>query len=618
MRGMAAALCLWLGGVALGQEDAIPGGGADRLRFEYVHYRPAVWEEEALREKENERPNRGGLIYAYFTNVSPEPLRLQYWRFNDRDESWYILGGYASWHRNYRTTLRPGEMGVLEIDGVSEDFARGTDYTLEYIGGDWKPAGKTAGRLEADPVRVSFIRVMPGMRELEVHVRHRGEGPVAFGPLDLVGRGVAATEWRGERVEGRLEGWAHAIASVRLEKPLEPAELILLRLEVQEGDRRRSVYAHRRAFVDAFPIGVWTAPEESLGLLRRHHVDTVVEGGGPTNPFFAAHAARYEMRAMVPTGVPVDVDTVRGLGDHEANLCWMLTDEPDWRIQASTMLLCDDTVRRYNRSRPTFMTLCRNVKFFEYAPIADIPCMDHYCVTAPTSSVWPAEWGTKLEETGYYTRDLKEASEPKPIWVWSQAIAPWTERPKRPVPTPDELAAQLLYNVGNGAKGIIWFNYDPAVAERYPDVLKAMGRWGRVLRLLREDLLAADPLAPATDPAHLPPLAAKDRAIVAYVNGDYDMDDAGYVFRARRDVRRAFPRAALPWIEPRAAFAVEPDGVRPVPFRVTDDSVQVELGDVKVGRVVVLANDPGAQIEYEKRYAEILQDEQRAFEGEAP
>src|SRR5690606_8197838 len=72
MRGMAAALCLWLGGVALGQEDAIPGGGADRLRFEYVHYRPAVWEEEALREKENERPNRGGLIYAYFTNVSPE------------------------------------------------------------------------------------------------------------------------------------------------------------------------------------------------------------------------------------------------------------------------------------------------------------------------------------------------------------------------------------------------------------------------------------------------------------------------------------------------------------------------------------------------------------------
>jgi len=269
-------------------------------------------------------------------------------------------------------------------------------------------------------------------------------------------------------------------------------------------------------------------------------------------------------------------------------------------------------VRAYDSTLPTFVTLCRNVKFFEYAPIADIPCMDHYCVTAPTSSVWPKRYGTRLEETAYYTRDLKEASEPKPVWVWSQAIADWDQRPKRPVPTPNELAAQLMLNLSRGAKGILWFNFDEEVAQRYPDVLEAMGRWGRVLRMARGDLLAAEPVqakVEAPEKVDAAALACWDRLVIALTNCDYEIHDEAYPFRPKKDVRCAVKLP--PWLEPKAALALDPDGPRPVPFEVDDGRVKVSAGDIEACRLIVLANDPAAEAAYEAEFARALEDERR-------
>ena len=173
---------------------------------------------------------------------------------------------------------------------------------------------------------------------------------------------------------------------------------------------------------------------------------------------------------MVHTGIVTDVDQVRELSGSPHVACWMIQDEPDWSIPATSVLLADQSVRAIDSTHPTMVTLCRNVKFFEYAPIPDIACMDHYCVTAPSSSAWPHPWGTRLEETAHYTSDLKAAAEPRPIWVWTQGVANWTERPARPVPTVEELSAQLVLNLSRGAKGILWFVYDAALGKRYPDV----------------------------------------------------------------------------------------------------------------------------------------------------
>jgi len=581
-------------------------GLGEKLRVEYVGYRPAVYETKALVEPENERPNKGGIIYVYVTNVSKTPVRLAFYRCNGKDVSHWLLGAYFAWDRVYHEQLEPGQMTVQEINAVTDHFAEGKPFVFSYIDRTWVPVCMHSTRLVEDPIQVSLIRVLRGMDGVEVHVRNKGGEPAELQSLEVIGHPTRDIAWVGRR----MPGGSHAIARVRLQKPLAPAELVVVRAAVEQKGRSRSIYAHRRAFEDWFPIGCWSADPQTYEVLRRLHVELVVQGGTAEHEFYARSAATYGFRSMCPTGTFEGLDTIRSLADHPAVACWMLADEPDWSTPPVVMKHSDAFVRHFNRTKPTFITLCRNVKFFEYGPIADIPCMDHYCVTAPTSSKWPFVYGTRLEETGYYTRDLKRACEPKPIWVWSQAIATWSERPKRPVPTPDELAAQLLFNMGRGAKGILWFNYEHKVAERFPDTREAMRRWGRVLRVTRDDLLSAEPVeAEPTAPEKVDAatLVSWDKLIVCVVNLDYRIHPEAYPFNPRRNVEVS---CRLPdWIKPAVALDVSPDGITKVPFEVTQGRIRLTLGDLNVCRLIVVGGRADTLPAYERTYAKAVQDE---------
>ncbi len=573
-----------------------------KLDVEYVGYRAARCETEAVTEVENERPNKGGLVYVYLRNTSRKPVQLAFYRYNRKDESHWMLGAYLAWHRIYDKHLAPGELTVQELNGVTEDFGPDRPFTFQYVDRSWLPACHHKGMLREDPVQISLLRVLPGRDALEVHVRHRGKGKVALLEVGVEGRKVTEIAWVGEAMSGP----SHAIARVRLDKPLDASQLVVAKVTLDDG-AKRTIYAHRRAFVDWFPIGCWSVKPNTYALLPKLHIQLVVQGGTAENPFYKEVAAKHGYRTMCPTGKFDGIDTIRSLADHPAVACWMLSDEPDWSTPAVVMVYSDAFVRKYNKTRPTFITLCRNVKFFEYGTIADIPCMDHYCVTAPSSSKWPKPYGTRLEETAYYTRDLKAACEPKPIWVWSQGIAGWDERPKRPVPTPDELASQLVFNLGRGAKGIIWFNYQHEVAEKYPDARRAIQRWGRVIKVVRDDLLAGEPVeagATAPEKVDVATLASWDTFVMCANNLDYDIHPQAYPFRTRKDVKVS---ARLPdWIKPKAALLVSPDGIERVPFKVSDGRVEVDFGDLRVCKIIVLTGEAGQEQAYRAAYAKAL------------
>jgi len=585
--------------------------GADRVRIDHIAYRPAEYNTTEIIEPQHERPDQGGLIHVYYTNVSDKPVRLAYWRANGQDESHWVLGGYLAWHRPWNTNLAPGESGILEINAVAPDFGPGKPFSFVWVDREtWRPVGGARTELVESSVQVALIRVMPGMSGIEVHVRNGGNENVRLESAEVMRHTAVKAEW----AEQNLEAGANSIARISLAQPMKPSEYLVVRLCYTHGDETRSVYAHRRAFEDEFPIGVWTANNETYQLLRRLHVDTVVKGGTADNEFYNKVAPRYGFRTIAHTGMPVNVDSVRSLGNHPALRCWMLRDEPDWSIEPNIMKFVDDTVRMYNSTKPTFITLCRNVKFFEYASICDIPCMDHYAVTAPSSSKWPKPYGTRLEETAIYTHDLKAASEPKPIWVWSQAIADWDQRPRRPVPTPEELAAQLILNLGRGAKGIIWFNYDHKVAEKYPDTRKAMQEWGRVLRLTRPDFLQAEPYnanVKAPRKIDVAALASWDSAILCITNLDYEIHPEAYPFKTCKDVTVKFD--LTPWLNSPCVAAVEPEGVREVPFSQKGRRATTELGDITVGTVVLLHKDPEKLLELRETYQKILQDESKTY-----
>ena len=614
MRGcISAFLVLLLFSVPALAQTAQVGGNArakssERLQVEYVHYRPAQWETEKVKELESEHPNQGGMVYVYFRNRGDKAVDLKYWRVNRQDESYWRLNHFVAWDRTYRRHLEPGDLSVIEINGITKDFAPGSRFSFAYVDRSWRPAGQHETTLEVDPIQIACIRVLPGMQELEVHVRYTGESAIRLESVAVEGHESIGQDWRGSE----LDGPGHAIARVKLSQPLQPSELIVVKLDAGGG---RRVYAHRRAFEDYFPIGTWSGNTETYGLLRRLHIDTIVQGGHSTDPFYSELAEKYGFRTMVHTGLPVNVDVVRDLATQAPVACWMLQDEPDWSIPANIMLFADETVRHYDKNKPTFITLCRNTKFFDYAAISDIPCMDHYAVTAPSSSKWPKFYGTRLEETAWYTRDLKYASEPKPIWIWSQAIASWGERPKRPVPTPQELAVQLVLNLGRGAKGILWFNYEHKVAEKYPDVREAMQRWGRVMLLLRDDFLASEPVSLAVKAPELvdvAPLVNRDKLILCVTNTDYDLHPEAYPFRKKEGVEVSV--ACPSWVKPAVALCVDPDGVKSLPMAATPEGrVKIGLGSLDDCAVVVLANDAGAEAVYQERFKAAIEEESRTF-----
>lgn len=578
--------------------------GTEKASIEYVHYRPAEWNTEQVTEYENEFPNEGGLIYIYFRNNQQEDsLDLRYWRANGQDESYWILNHFVSWHRLYRNNIPPGELGVLEINATSKDFAEGERFRFSYVDRSWRPALHYDTTLDVDPVRVSFIRVLPGMKQIEVHVRYTGDDRIAFENLSVNGHTVEQVTWRADK----LTEPGHTIARATLAEPLKPSELLVVQLDIREGFSKRTVFAHRRAFEDIFPIGLWNSSQENWEHFNRLHLDTMVGPHRSEHPFYTEAVDKYGFRSMVHTGMPVDVDTLRDLGDNPAVVCWMSRDEPDWSIPPNIMLYADQEIRRWNSTKPHFITLCRNIKFFEYAPIPDIACQDHYAVTAPSSSKWPAPYGTRLEETAYYTEDLKKAAEPKPIWVWTQGIADWDERPKRPVPTSEEAAAQLILNLGRGAKGILWFNWSNERVPEYPDLMATIGGWSRIMKVMREDFLTSEPVdlgAAAPDMVDVATLVNWDKVILCVTNTDYDIDPEAYPFRDKEDFSIAVD---LPeWITPAVALQMAPEGITPREFSVEDGRVSVKLPKLHDVAVVVLANDAAAQQTYEEANKQAL------------
>lgn len=558
-----------------------------KLSVEYVGYRPARYETEHVTELDNSNPNVGGFVTAYLRNNTDKPIRLRFWRLNGHDESYYRVDQRAIWDRTYSDTLAPGQTTVCEINGFTKDFAEGQPFNFAYVDSSWLGAGYIMTKLAEDAVQVSYIRVLPGMQEVEVFLRHTGDGTVEFSGIEAVDKPGAAT-WAATQIAGK----GMTIARLTLDTPLTPSELLIIKTSLKDATGERTIYAHRRAFADRFPIGTWGGDEDLRDELHALHIDTCVMGGKKTDSFFATDAERLGMHAMVHTGVVPNVDQIRELADSPYVSAWMIQDEPDWSKPAIQMLLSDEATRHYNTTIPTFITLCRNVKFFEYAQIPDIPCMDHYSVTAPSSSKWPFPWGTRLEETAYYTRDLKAASEPKPIWIWTQGLADWGERPKRPVPTPSELGAQLVFNLSRGAKGILWFSYSHKRGEQYPDIREAMRGWGKAMSMLREDLLASEPApyaitAPEKIDAAL--LVGRDSAVLCLTNTDYDIHPEAYPFREKAEV--AVDVTLPSWLSATAALRLDLAGVSPVAVTREGDRATIQVGNLLDTALILLPND---------------------------
>ena len=582
------------------------------ISLEYLHYRPVEYETQKVQENENVHPNKGGLIYAYYKNISKQPITLAHWRWNNFDESVWRLDNLICWDRNYGSRINPGQTSVLEINAISEDFAENNDYNFEFISkSTWKSVLNHSGKLIKDEISIPLIRFKKGLRSMDVHIRNSGGEFIKIEEVEIIGKQKLKSNILGRT----LSPSGHAIASVDLKRALNESELVIIKIKINEGGEIRSVMAHRRAFVDYFPIGTWGAKPADYLIQRQHHIDTCVEGSDLESEFYKINSGLYGYKSLATINYN-NTHSLRINGKKNSIACLQLSDEPDWVTHPQQVLLQDSIARNAYPYAPTMTTLCRNVTFFEYAPIVDLPCMDHYCVTAPSTSKWPFPYGTKLEETGYYTKDLKVASEPKPIWVWSQGLFDWDERPNQTVPTPEELAVQLVQNIGYGAKGILWFTFRKNPGMQYPETRNAIREWGRVLRLIREDILGSEPILHENivSPANVDAMALvnNNKLILCVTNKDYNMHQNGYKFNMheKTEIKISLPS----WISPKNIVKILPKGIKEMDCNYDNSgNVTIEIDNLRDAMVIVISNNEQSGNAFKARFKSLLLDEKRDF-----
>ncbi len=574
------------------------------IEVRYISYRPARWEENSLSEQVNEKRNLGELVFVYYKNISDTPVDLREWYINERESGHFRLSGDVAWDRRYASRLMPGQTTVLEISGVSEDFQLGKKADFALIGSDWKPVAIQPAVFEPEKLRVTSIVMDESLTRITVHIRNFTLNEVAVNSIEFEGKShiqVIPTS-------NKIDGEGQIVAKILLEKPFTPGELALLKIETEINGKSHTFYSHRNAYADYFPNGTWGIEENQYADAKKHHLNTMVKGGKSTDRFFSQDFNTTGIKAMPHSGIYPNVDMLRDLENHPAVALWYIHDEPDWLYTPQLLMASHEMTKKYSTRKPTLITLCRNVKFFEFAFIADIPCHDHYSVTAPTTSKWPYVYGTRLEETGYYTADLKYASEPKPIWVWTQGVHLWDERPKMPLPTPDELGAQLYFNLSRGAKGNLWFTFMEEAGLRFPATKKALQQYSRIVRLLEDALLSSDPYhgqSNSPEKIDVASLITPDQLITFITNTNYQISDSAYQWTKAKEVK---VQIKLPsWFQALDGFELSPEnGITSAKWEIKENMLELFLEELNMGQVFVFSRNKEIRVQYENKFLELL------------
>ena len=560
---------------------------SSKLQVEDVVFRPATWETQQLHEERNERPNKGGLIFVYYKNISKDPVRIARFLINEEGEGFFTQAGEVAWTRSFGDRIEPGETMVYEINAISENFSEGKEFSFAFIDRSrWSATGQKKVVLNEKKHLISSIIFHEDLKKFTLHLQNRSNDRCEVMNLSFSGKEILNYDLTADFIDPQ----GHIIVTGELEEAYEPGALCIASIKLKNNDETLTVYGHRTAYDSYFPIGTWGIEKHRYEEAKyKLHLNTFIRSGKSDDEFYTNTNKELGFKILTHTGMYPDVDKIDDLINVDDVAFWYLQDEPDANRTAEAVLFSNEMTKQRDVSKPTITTLCRNVRFFEFGFIPDVACMDHYSVGAPTSSVWPYRYGTNLEETGFYTRDLRLAAYPKPIWVWSQGLFDWNVRPRQQVPTATELTYQLLSNIGNGAKGVLWFTIKENKAKKYPETYLAMQQCGRVLEMIKDDLLHGDPFETeidANDQLLIHPIISKNRLILIVLNSDYKIDPIAYKWepKSNENIQLKVPL----WFKVRSAYELIPEeGVKETGFQQAGNVLNIKIEHLEAYRVFV-------------------------------
>lgn len=609
----------------------------------------------SIREHFQSVRDMGGLILIVLKNESQDPLQIQKIDIAGKPLEELMKEKEVFWWRQRPASIEPGQMGSVEICGTNSVFGLSRK-PLSVQLTDAKGRATTTGVVISEDKLVIgyFFREGDGLtlyvRNDEPWMRYTLQG------LVINGQEVQATIQPSQVGPGDV-----SLITVENFQIVGIRDLAIVELKALDvAEKEVSILKARTLADPRFPIGVW---QNSSGFktpeYRQELKDLKIDC-----PFMdlkelnAAPDAALNEHGFRPMGNPRPfhtdektlqvtfdqeiLDFCKSYGDSPRIIAYNTAEEPEHGKEdvkgyskSYTSLLITEALRPLAPRHPIVGTLCSDRKYYEFAPIFDIPIMDAYRVTAPSNDQWPVMWGNYLETVIPYTRDLKLNVEPSPVWVWGQGIHLWTERMivngqfGRPIPSGPEARAQLYMQLGAGAKGVLWFQYiseEPTIegyrkkltegegslflkAAKLEDrVEEGLSLYRTYWTELRDAMKAMDlemcRLRPILSRGDVYPhawvssasqrsrmqmgaIAGKAGVVLFPVNLDYDFAGQGYVFHPQKDVCLSVTRPG--WIQDlSSAWILQGDQISPVSVEMHGDEVSVKLPELADGAVILL------------------------------
>lgn len=203
------------------------------------------------------------------------------------------------------------------------------------------------------------------------------------------------------------------------------------------------------------PIGTWEsnlAEQNNATILEMRNLLIDVYWKAPFSDLQRSLYDRFHIATSASVNQPN-----RAVNQQEnPSFCvWQCGEEPELSSLRGLDVLNTTYIHTVEKMHPTYLNLCENRRFSNFAHINEIICMDHYGISASTNftSGWDPDNSSVngLHAVMDLCDQLKDNSEPQRMWIWSQlAFDSWTARPFGNY-------WQAWAEIGSGAKGLLWF-----------------------------------------------------------------------------------------------------------------------------------------------------------------
>ena len=284
-----------------------------------------------------------------------------------------------------------------------------------------------------------------------------------------------------------------------------------------------------------------------------------------------------------------------------------------WLINRANMF------RKEEPQTPVLLNVDNTFKpenWYTYAQLTDLPCADPYFQEGVQSVLAsdPTNWAAYLKPTYVYgvATIYGQAAAPKPAhYILHTCRLDIASFPYR-APTPEEKRIEAYYAIAAGGKALSYWWYTP-YGEYYglgggDPASKAL--WTE-LGLVGAELRSAEPVIIRSCPANVPLtkpsmlwvrslLVGDDTLALVVVNDNFGSDRLGTVIHP---VEQAKVTVQAPsWLKAADVFELSHEGTRDIAWKASDQGLALDLGTVKVTRLILISGDKGLRQQTQKLY----------------